>query len=72
MAKLAVSEAVVQAAQDGLHMLAGSAWRGEPIDFGAALNDVLGGLFASGTSEVQLDLLARHMLAENREQAGER
>jgi len=64
MAKLAVSESVVATAEDGLHLLAGLAWRGEPVDLGAAFNDSLGGLFASGTSEIQLELLARSLQVE--------
>jgi alkylation response protein AidB-like acyl-CoA dehydrogenase len=67
MAKLAVSEAAVAGAEDCLHLLAGQAWRGDPIDFAAALNDSLGGLFASGTSEIQLELLARSLLLEPHE-----
>jgi hypothetical protein len=48
--------------------LAGAGWRGTPFDSGAALVDALGGLFASGTSEIQLDLIARSVLAEARPQ----
>jgi alkylation response protein AidB-like acyl-CoA dehydrogenase len=66
MAKLVISEALVDCAQDTARLLAGSGWRGTPFDTGAALVDALGGLFASGTSEVQLDLIARAVLAEAR------
>lgn len=62
-AKLAMSEAVVDAALDCLRLMAGSAWRRDGIDWGAALDDTMGGLFASGTSEVQLDIVARHLLS---------
>ena len=61
MAKLAISETVVDAALGSLRLMAGSAWTGDGIDWGTGLNDVLGGLFASGTSEVQLDIIARHL-----------
>jgi alkylation response protein AidB-like acyl-CoA dehydrogenase len=66
MAKLALSEAVVDTAQETLKLMAGSAWQGRPIDFGTALTDALGGLFASGTSEIQLDILARSLASESR------
>jgi len=66
MAKLALSEAVVEAALDALRLMAGSAWRRDGIDWGAGLNDALGGLFASGTSEVQLDMIARHLQSGHR------
>ncbi len=68
MAKLAVSELVVAAAEDGVHLLAGMTWQRKPIDFTGALNDTLGGLFASGTSEIQLEILARSMQAGHRGQ----
>ena len=64
MAKLALSEAVVDTAEETLKLMAGSAWQGRPIDFGAALHDALGGLFASGTSEIQLDIVARSLSSE--------
>jgi L-prolyl-PCP dehydrogenase len=68
MAKYVVSEALVDCAQDVARLLAGAGWRGTPFDTGAALVDALGGLFASGTSEIQLDLIARSVLAEARSQ----
>jgi clorobiocin biosynthesis protein CloN3 len=68
MAKLVVSEALIDCAQDTARLLAGAGWRGVPFDTGAALVDALGGLFASGTSEVQLDLIARSVLSEARRQ----
>ncbi len=61
MAKLALSEALVANAEDGLRVLAGAAWRCSPLDLGAALNDALAGLFASGTSDIQLEILARSL-----------
>jgi alkylation response protein AidB-like acyl-CoA dehydrogenase len=61
MAKIAVSEAVVAVAQDGLRLMAGLAWRVQPVDFSAALCDSLGGLSASGTTEIQLEIVARSM-----------
>jgi alkylation response protein AidB-like acyl-CoA dehydrogenase len=64
MAKLALSEAVVDTAEETLKLMAGSAWQGRPIDFGSALHDALGGLFASGTSEIQLDIVARSLAAD--------
>jgi alkylation response protein AidB-like acyl-CoA dehydrogenase len=64
MAKLALSEAVVETAEELLKLMAGSAWQGRPIDFGAALNDAMGGLFASGTSEIQLDIIARSLVSK--------
>ncbi len=63
MAKLVTSEAVVECARDVAHLLAGAGWRGAPLDAVAAVADTMGTLFASGTSEVQLDLIARHTLA---------
>jgi alkylation response protein AidB-like acyl-CoA dehydrogenase len=60
MAKLSVSEAVVAAAEDSFRLMAGAGWRGE-VGNPAALTDALGGLFASGTNEVLLELLARHL-----------
>jgi alkylation response protein AidB-like acyl-CoA dehydrogenase len=67
MAKLAVSEAVVAAASDCMRLMAGTGWRGAaPIDINGALDDALGTLFASGTSEVQLDIMARQLQVEYR------
>jgi alkylation response protein AidB-like acyl-CoA dehydrogenase len=63
MAKIAASEAIVAAAEDGLRLMAGLAWRTEPIDYTAALRDALGGLSASGTTEIQLEIVARSMQA---------
>jgi alkylation response protein AidB-like acyl-CoA dehydrogenase len=61
MAKLAVSEATVAAAENGLRLMAGLAWRDQPINYAAALSDSLGGLSASGTTEIQLEIVARSM-----------
>lgn len=66
MAKLAISEAVEEAAEQLLKLMAGSAWQGQPLDFGKALNDTLGGLFASGTSEIQLEVIARALASDPR------
>ena len=63
MAKVAVSEAVVAAAEDSFRVLAGTGWRGDAGEPVAALNDALGGLLASGSNEIQLDLIARHLAA---------
>ncbi|MBV9859547.1 MAG: acyl-CoA/acyl-ACP dehydrogenase [Alphaproteobacteria bacterium] len=60
-AKLAVSEAVVAAATDSFRLLAGAGWRGEVGDPVTAVTDTLGGLLASGTTEMQLEILARHL-----------
>jgi alkylation response protein AidB-like acyl-CoA dehydrogenase len=65
MAKLAASEAVVDAATDCLRLMAGSAWLDNRFNFIAILSDVIGGLFASGTSEMQLDILARDLQSEH-------
>ena len=65
-AKLAASEAVVDTATDALRLVAGSAWLDSALDFRATLTDVAGSLFASGTSEVQLDVLARDLQSEHR------
>ena len=59
MAKLAVSETLVANAEDGMRLMAGAAWRGAAPDFGAALDDAFGALFASGTPEMQLEVVAR-------------
>jgi alkylation response protein AidB-like acyl-CoA dehydrogenase len=64
MAKLAVSEAVAGAAEDTFRLLAGAGWRGEVGDVAAGLTDALGGLLASGTSEIQLEIVARRLQAE--------
>lgn len=64
--KLVVSEALVEGAHDIVRLLAGAGWQGHPFDTAAALVDSLGGLFASGTSEVQLDIIARSVQAEAR------
>src|SRR5262249_3911619 len=65
MAKLAVSEAVVAAASDCMRLMAGTGWRGAaPVDTNGALDDALGTLFASGTSEVQLEIIARQLQVE--------
>jgi alkylation response protein AidB-like acyl-CoA dehydrogenase len=61
MAKLAVSEAVVAAAEDTFRLLAGAGWRGEGSDSLAALADTHGALLASGTGEIQLEWIARHL-----------
>jgi alkylation response protein AidB-like acyl-CoA dehydrogenase len=66
MAKLAASEAAVDTANDALRLVAGSAWLDGALDFRATLADVAGILFASGTSEVQLDVLARALQSERR------
>ena len=66
MAKLAASEAIVDGATDSLRLMAGSAWLDGGLNLGATLHDVVGGLFASGTSEVQLDVLARCLQSEHR------
>ena len=66
MAKLAASEAVIACATDTARLLAGVGWRGVPFDTAAAIADTLGTLFASGTSEIQLDTIARHVIASAR------
>ena len=63
MAKLAVSEAVAEAANETARLLAGAGWRGAPFDTAAAMADTLGTQFASGTSDIQLDIIARQVLA---------
>lgn len=64
MAKLAVSEAVVHVAEDGVRLMAGLGWQGQAGDPMAALADAMGGLSASGTSEIQLEILARQLRSE--------
>jgi alkylation response protein AidB-like acyl-CoA dehydrogenase len=66
MAKLAASEAAVDTANDALRLVAGSAWLDDALDFRTTLADVAGTLFASGTAEVQLDVLARDLQSEHR------
>jgi L-prolyl-PCP dehydrogenase len=66
MAKLAASEAAVDSASDALRLVAGSAWLDSAFDFRTTLIDVSGSLFASGTSEVQLDVLVRDLQSEHR------
>ena len=64
MAKFTVSETIVACAGDVVRLLAGIGLRGRPLDSAAAMVDSLGGLFTSGTNELQLDLIARHLQAE--------
>jgi alkylation response protein AidB-like acyl-CoA dehydrogenase len=66
MTKVAVSEAVMSLAANSLRVLAGTAWRDESLRFLSAAIDAFGGLFASGTSEMQLEMIARSLLAEQR------
>jgi len=61
MAKLAASEAVAAAAEDVVRLTAGAGWRGAAGEPAAALSDALGALFASGSNEMMLELLARHL-----------
>ena len=68
MAKLAASEAVVDAASETARLLAGAGWRGIPFDTAATIADTIGTLFASGTSEIQLDIIARHAITAARRQ----
>ena len=63
MAKLVISESLVDCAQDTGRLLAGAGWAGMPFDAAAAVADTLGGLFASGTSEILLDLIGRSVMA---------
>ena len=58
VAKLALSEALVANAEDGMRLMAGAAWRGATPDFSVSLDDAFGALFASGTSEMQLEVIA--------------
>jgi len=58
--KLTVSETLVQCAMDVLEIYAGAGW----VDQGGsatALRDVIGTLSASGTSNIQLELIASHL-----------
>ena len=63
-AKLAVSEAIVDAAEDSFRLLGGAGWRGDIGNPVGAVTDTLGGLLASGTTEIQLELVARHLQTE--------
>jgi isovaleryl-CoA dehydrogenase len=66
MAKLAASEAAHECALDAARLLAGSGWLGVPFDAAGAVTDTLGALAASGTSDIQLDIVARHVIAATR------
>ena len=66
IAKLAASEAAHECALDAARLLAGSGWLGTPFDAAGAVADTLGGLAASGTSDIQLDIVARHVIAAAR------
>lgn len=60
IAKLVASEAVAENAMDALRLLAGAGW----LDHGgmaSALRDVVGTLSASGTSEIQLNIIAESL-----------
>jgi alkylation response protein AidB-like acyl-CoA dehydrogenase len=57
MVKLSVSEALVECAMDVLRTFAGAAWLDEQ-GMATVLRDVVGTLSASGTSDVQLNLIA--------------
>ena len=67
MAKLAISEALEETASQLLKTMAGQGWQGRPLDLGKAHADTLGGLFASGTSDIQLDIIARALVSEQLE-----
>lgn len=60
MAKLDVSESVVETAMDILRITAGAGWINQ-LGAATALCDTLGTLFASGTAEVQLNIIAASM-----------
>jgi alkylation response protein AidB-like acyl-CoA dehydrogenase len=62
LTKLALSEAVVDAASEILKTFAGAGWL-DHRGVGRALTDVVGTLSASGTSDVQLDLIASRLSA---------
>jgi alkylation response protein AidB-like acyl-CoA dehydrogenase len=66
MAKLAASEAAHDCALDAARLLAGTGWLGTPFDAAAAVADTLGALAASGTSDIQLDIIARHVIGAAR------
>ena len=66
IAKLTASEAAHDCALDCARLLAGAGWLGAPFDAAAAVADTLGALAASGTSDIQLDIIARHVLAAAR------
>lgn len=66
MAKLAASEAAHDCALDAARLLAGSGWLGTPFDAAGAVADTLGALAASGTSDIQLDIIARHVIGAAR------
>ena len=59
--KLTVSETLVECAMDVLRTFAGAGWLDEQ-GVGTALRDVVGTLSASGTSDVQLNLIASRFL----------
>lgn len=63
MTKLVVSEALVANAEDSLRLMAGAAWHGAAPNFASALDDAFALLFASGTSDVLHDVVARALLA---------
>ncbi len=64
LAKLAASECVVANAVDALRILAGPGWLDEAGAAGA-LRDVVGTLSASGTSDVQLGVIAASLGVED-------
>lgn len=60
MSKLEVSETIVETAMDIMRITAGAGWTGH-LGAAAALSDTLGTLFASGTAEIQLNIIAASM-----------
>jgi alkylation response protein AidB-like acyl-CoA dehydrogenase len=60
MAKHDAAETVVETAMDVLRITAGAGWQNR-LGASTALCDTLGTLFASGTSEIQLNIIAASM-----------
>jgi len=60
MAILEVSESLVETAMEMVRIAAGAGWTGQ-LPVVTALHDTLGTLFASGTSEIQLNVIAASM-----------
>lgn len=60
MSKLDVSETIVETAMDIMRITAGAGWTNQ-LGAATALTDTLGTLFASGTAEIQLNIISASM-----------
>ena len=62
IAKVVASESIVSNAMDAMRLAAGDGWLNE-LGLARGLNDSIGTLTASGTNDIQLELIARELLS---------